>query len=322
MTPELSIAIVLHNSADALAECLGSIRNAVDHGWAEVIAVDNDSPDDSASVLRRELPGAELVSLDRNRGFAAGANTAMARAQGRYWLLLNPDVRVPGNGLQRLVEWMDCHPRLGVASPEIVGADGRWQSPGRAAPSIGRTLLELTRLHRALPRGVRGKVLRGSYWPGGDQVDAGWVPGTSMIVRPEAAREVGALPEELFMYGEDLAWCWRMRRAGWGIGVCAATTFVHETGSSVRATFGEGQAQRRIAFGIDAACRSIYGPRQARLLAALTALSLLVESAAPGRDPDERARARSAARVWTQLTASQQPPGGERAPENAMKGAV
>jgi hypothetical protein len=143
-----------------------------------------------------------------------------------------------------------------------------------------------------------------------------------MIVRPEAAREVGSLPEDLFMYGEDLVWCWRMRRAGWGIGVCAGTTFVHETASSAQATFGEVDTQRRIAAGIDAACRSIYGPRKARLLAALTALSLLAESVAPVRDPAERARARSDARVWTQLAGCQELPLRERAPEKTMKGAV
>jgi N-acetylglucosaminyl-diphospho-decaprenol L-rhamnosyltransferase len=301
LTPELSIGIVLHNSADTVATCLLSVRDAVDRGWAEVIAVDNDSPDDSAGVLRRELPGAKLLRFDRNRGFAAGANAAMARGQGRYWLLLNPDVRVPADGLETLVGWMDSHPRHGLASPEIVGADGHWQSPGRATPSISRTLLELTRLHRALPRRVRGRLLRGPYWPGGDQLDAGWVPGTSMIVRPRAASEVGPLREDLFMYGEDLEWCWRMRRAGWRIGVCAGTTFVHQTGSSARATFGERETERRIAAGIDAACRLIYGPDKARLLATLTALALLAESAAPGRDPDQQERARSAARTWRQL---------------------
>jgi N-acetylglucosaminyl-diphospho-decaprenol L-rhamnosyltransferase len=301
LTPELSIGIVLHNSADTLAMCLWSVRDAVDRGWAEVIAVDNDSPDDSVGVLRRELPHAQLLTLDRNRGFAAGANAALARAEGRYWLLLNPDVRGPTDGLETLVEWMDRHPRHGLASPEIVGADGHWQSPGRAPPSIARTLMELTRLHRVLPRRVRGRLLRGPYWTGGDQLDAGWVPGTSMIVRPQAAREVGPLREDLFMYGEDLEWCWRMRRAGWRIGVCSGTTFVHQTGSSARATFGEPETQRRIAAGIDGACRSIYGPGKARLLAALIALSLLADSAAPGRDPAQRARARSAARIWRQL---------------------
>lgn len=301
VTSELSIAIVLHNSVGTLATCLRSVSAAVASGWAEVIAVDNDSPDDSVEVLRRELPSAQLHTFGCNRGFAAGANAAMAAARGRYWMLLNPDVRVPQSGLETLVAWMDRHPRHGVASPELVGAEGRWAAPGRAAPSMARTTLEMTRLHRALPPGLRGRLLRGPYWTGGDQFDADWVPGTSMIVKPEAVKEVGPLREDLFIYGEDLEWCWRMRRAGWRIGVCAATTFVHDTSSSARATFGESGTERRIAAGIDDACRWIYGPRRARSLATLTALSLLAESAAPGRDPAQRAHARSAARIWRDL---------------------
>ena len=92
------------------------------------------------------------------------------KARGRYWLLLNPDVRVPADGLEKLVAWMDGHPEHGVASPDLVGADGRWQAPGRAFPSIGLTLLELTRAHRALPRDLRGRLLRGPYWIDGDQL--------------------------------------------------------------------------------------------------------------------------------------------------------
>jgi GT2 family glycosyltransferase len=216
-------------------------------------------------------------------------------------VLLNPDVRVPQNGLEKLVSWMDSHPQVGVSSPEIVGGDGRWQSPGRVLPSVTRMLLELTRVHRALPRGLRGRLLRGPYWMGGDQLDAGWVPATSMVVRPAAVRQVGLLREDLFMYGEDLEWCWRMRRAGWRVGVCSATTFVHDTSSSAHKTFGECETERRIAAGIDAACRSMYGSRRAQALAALTALSLLVESTAPRRSSAQRLRARRLARMWDQL---------------------
>lgn len=303
MTPELSIAIVLHNSAAALPACLRSVRAAVDGGWAELIAVDNDSPDDSRVVLERQLPPAQVVKLECNRGFGAGANVAMARARGRYWLLLNPDVRVPEGGLEKLVGWMDSHPRLAVASPELVGAAGEWQSPGRATPSITRTLLELTRAHRALSPDLRGRVLRGPYWTGGDQLDAGWVPGTSMIVRPAAARQVGPLREDLFLYGEDLEWCRRMARAGWGIGVCASTTFVHDESSSARLSFGEDGTERRVAAGLDAAHRLIYGRRRARVLAAVTALALALEAHSPGRDPGQRLRARRAARLWRRLAA-------------------
>lgn len=301
MTPQLSIVIVLYNSAESLTQCLRRVRAAADSGWAEVIAVDNGSPDDSVEIVRRELPSARLVALDENRGFAAGANAALALATGRYWLLLNPDVLIPEGELETLVGWMDAHRQLGAASPEIYREDGRWESPGRGAPSICRALLELSRLHRLLSGRLRGRILRGQYWSGGDQLGTGWVPGTAMIVRPQAARQVGLLSEELFMYGEDLEWCWRMRQAGWRIGVCAATTFSHGASSSARRSFGEEGTERRIAAGVDAACRLMYGRAHARALAALTAAALALEARAPGRDAVHRHEMRGAARTWWRL---------------------
>jgi N-acetylglucosaminyl-diphospho-decaprenol L-rhamnosyltransferase len=307
MRPELTIVIVLYNSAETLPDCLRSIREELDSGFAELIAVDNASPDESVAVLRAEFPAAQVVEMDGNRGFAAGANAALARARGRYWLLLNPDVRVPAGGLRTLVAWMDAHPGLGLASPEIVDVDGRWEEPGRALPSVARTLLRLSRLHRLLPADVRRRVYRGSYWTSGDQLNAGWVPGTAMIVRPAAVSTVGLMREELFMYGEDVEWCWRMRRAGWRIGVCSGTTFVHDTSSSAVHTFGQQDMERRIAEGMDGACRLIYGPGHARALAALTAFSFALDAWAPGKSPAEREQSRSAARVWRRLAALSYP---------------
>ena len=299
--PELSIAIVLYNSGDALPDCLESIRSDLDSGFAELIAVDNASPDDSVSILRAQVPAAEVVEMGGNRGFAAGVNAAVARARGRYWLLLNPDVRAPGGGLRRLVAWMDAHAGVAAASPDIVDVDGRWEEPGRMLPSVGRTVLRLTRLHRVLPVRVRRRVFGAGYLTREDQLNVGWVPGTAMIVRPAAAHEVGLMREELFMYGEDLEWCWRMRRAGWRIGVCSETTFVHDTSSSARSTFGAEDVQRRIAEGTDAACRLMYGVRHARALAALTALAFALDAQAPGKSPRQRDQARASALVWRSL---------------------
>jgi len=301
--PELSIAVVLYNSGDALPDCLRSISAELDSGFAELIAIDNASPDDSVAILRAEVPAAQVVEMGRNLGFAAGVNAAVARAQGRYLLLLNPDVRVPADGLRRLVTWMDAHPGLGVASPDLVDVNGQWEEPGRTLPSVGRTLLRLSRLHRVLPADMRRRVFRGSYSTRDDQLNVGWVPGTVMIVRPAAAGEVGRMREELFMYGEDLEWCWRMRRAGWGIGVCSSTTFVHDTSSSARVTFGQDDLPRRIAEGTDAACRLMYGVTHARVLAALTAVAFALDARAPGKSSAQRAQARASASVWRTLAA-------------------
>jgi GT2 family glycosyltransferase len=299
--PELSIVVVLYNSGVTLADCLRAIQPELASGFAELIAVDNASPDNSVAVLRAEVPAAQVIEMESNLGFAAGVNAGLAHARGRYLLLLNPDVWAPAGGLRRLVAWMDAHPALGIASPDIVDVNGRCEEPGRALPSVGRTLLRLLRLHRLMPAGLRRSVFLGAYWTGGDQLNAGWVPGTAMIVRPAAVRDVGPLREELFMYGEDVEWCWRMRRSRWRVGVCSSTTFVHDTSSSARLSLSQDGVERRIAEGMDAACRLMYGPRHAGVLAALTALAFALDARAPRKSPEERERARAAARMWRRL---------------------
>jgi N-acetylglucosaminyl-diphospho-decaprenol L-rhamnosyltransferase len=301
MRPELSIALVLYNSADELEECLTAIRPLADSGWAELIAVDNASPDRSLEVLLDRAPAARLVRMTANRGFAAGANVALSHARGRYWLLLNPDVRIPDGSLKELVRWMDAHPQVGAASPDIYAADGHWESPGRAAPSIVRTTVELLRIHRLLPARLRGRLLRGPYWAGGDQVDAGWIPGTAMIVRPDAVHDVGVLREDFFMYGEDVEWCWRMRHAGWKVGVCSRVRLCHSSSASARRTWSDSETARRTAAGIDAACRVMYGACHASVLAVVTALACWLEASAPRRDAGHRTRARDHARIWLAL---------------------
>ena len=294
----VSIAVVLHNSAEHLPDCLTSIAPAVRAGWAELIALDNASPDHGAAIVRSQLPEATVIAAERNLGFAAGANRALRQATGELWLLLNPDVVVPEGGLSTLADWMRRHPDVGAASPEIHERDGTWSSPGRTFPSILRTLAEIARLHRLLSPRDRGRILRGPYWTGGDQLRAGWVPGTAMILRPAAIRDAGPLREDLFMYGEDIELCWRLRRHGWQIGVCAATSFTHTPSSSARVSFGADETDRRIVAGVDGACRIMYGPAHARALAATTALSLMAEAASPGRLPEHRRTARTLARLW------------------------
>lgn len=301
MKPDLSVVVVLFNSAGSVGECLRSLRGARGIEAVQLIGVDNASSDDSAGVFRRALPRAQLVRRDLNGGFAVGANAGLQVAGGRYWLLLNPDVVVPEDGLTTLVEWMDHHPDVALASPEIEADDGQRVAPGRALPSIGKTLLEASRIHLALGRSARSRILRGPYWMGGDQVDAGWVPGTAMIVRSEATTEVGLLDERYFMYGEDLDWCWRFRRAGWRIGVCSSVVFRHAGSVSARQAFGDEATQWRSAAGTYAAVRRMRGRTYARLFAATTSLALKVEAAAPRRDAAYRRRVREHAAIWAAM---------------------
>ncbi len=301
MKPIVSVTIVLYNSADHLAECLASIRGSLESGFAELVVVDNASPDRSLEIVARERLHTSCVVAESNRGFAAGANLSWPAVRGAYWLLLNPDVKVPERGLESLIGWMERHPQIGAASPEIEDDRGSRRSPGQRFPSAALTLLEMSRLHLLLSSTMRGGLLRGAYWTSGDQLDVDWVPGTCLVVRREAVESAGLLSEEFFMYGEDIEWCGRIRAAGWKIGVSSEVAVVHREGSSSIHSWGGEEARRRMVHGIYEACRRIRGPFGARGFAVSQALALAIESAIPSRSIEHRSRSRAFARDYWAL---------------------
>ena len=209
-----------------------------------MIAVDNASPDDSGAVLQRELPGARVLTFDHNRGFAAGANAAMARApRALLGCYSTRTSRAPGRPRDaRGLDGPSSAARPG--QPRRSSARTGDGGPGTSVPSIGRTLLELTGPHRALPRRTRGRLLRGPYWTGGDEsTPAGCRDRNDRPARRGAAgrrTQRGPVPVRRGP---------RVVRApeagGWRVGVCSSTTFVHDTSSSARARFAARQADRR-----------------------------------------------------------------------------
>ncbi len=302
LQPVVSVTVVAYNSDDCIRRCLLSVQDVVDKGFAELIVVDNDSPDRSARIVTEEFPEAKLVRSGINRGFAGGCNLAWPFVRGRYWLLLNPDVVVPARALERLVEWMDRRPELEVGSPGLTDGAGRVISAARRFPSLSGSILEMLRLHRLMSSAKRAELLLGAYWTGTeDHLNVDWVPGTAMIVRREVVGDAGLLSEHALMYGEDTEWCWRIRRAGWRIGACGALRFQHDEGQSAIRTWGEMERNGRMWRGTYASCARMRGIMYCRLLMVANALALAIEAYHPGRRPEARAQSRNHLRVHMAL---------------------
>lgn len=290
----VSATVVLYNSGAHLRECLRSLRPMLASGFAELIAVDNASPDDSAEIVRAEAPETRIVRSDRNRGFAGGCNLAWPYVEGHYWLLLNPDAVITQDSLMTLVDWMDTHPDVGAASPTLIDSTGRPCVAPRRFPSIRLSLMELTRLHRLLSSQRRAEVFLGPYWQGGDHVGADWVPGTVLIVRRRAAEAAGLLSEDYFMYGEDMEWCMRIRRAGWRIGFCSVAVALHYAASSATQTWSAKERERRSLRSYYQVYRSLKGTLACRLLVLVNTVAAAVEAVHPARSAAQRTESRIA----------------------------
>src|SRR5262245_61517079 len=100
---QLSIFVVSYNTRELTRRCLRSILEADPAASHEIIVVDNASADGSADMVERDFPSVRLLRSATNLGFAAGNNLARSHARGERFLLLNPDTRVRGDAIDRLL---------------------------------------------------------------------------------------------------------------------------------------------------------------------------------------------------------------------------
>ena len=234
---DLTITIVSWNTEELTRNCLKSLLTEEVRRIAEVHVVDNNSSDGSVEMVRREFPEVKLFVNDKNLGFAQANNQSWYEAKGRYWLLLNSDTVVKPPAIEKMVEFMDSHPKAGMASAKLLNADGTPQCCAQREEGIFSTLLEFSRLHKLLPSKIRGKLLLSTYFSYDEEQKLGWAWGTALIVRREAIEQVGELSNEYFMYGEDMEWSLRMRKYGWEVWFYPEAEIVHFGGQSSNQTW-------------------------------------------------------------------------------------
>ncbi len=225
--PLLSILIVNWNTRESLKACLESLAEATRGIRFQTIVVDNDSEDGSRQMLQQSFPGVICIPAARNLGYGAGVNLAARRAASPLVLLLNPDVVAHRGSIRVLVDYLRKNPQLGVVGGVLVGEDGRTQMDDYYVP--------FPTLRSALLHYSRGSVVLRRFDLTPERFtdrSVRQVPGACLLTRREVLDRVGPLDEDFFVWFEDVDWCYRAFRAGYGLGICEASCFTHGGGKS------------------------------------------------------------------------------------------
>ena len=228
----LGVVIVTFNSSDVILECLESLRAARDVALTTVV-VDNASTDDTLALLRDVEAGGglgeghrlEVIEAGVNGGFAAGVNLGLAHLAAlpgidRFWVL-NPDsVVLPGTAHSFATHGppADAFGLMGgrvlyFETPEIIQIDGG---------TINRRT------------GVTGNIGLGQRHgdtPPANPRDIDFITGASVVVSRTFYETAGPMPEDYFLYYEEVDWA--LLRGTLPLIYCPEAVILHKAGTAI-----------------------------------------------------------------------------------------
>lgn len=226
--PTLSLCIVTYQAAPLLRECLASLFQFPPAVPFEIIIVDNASTDHTVAMLEQEYPNVILVQNQTNLGYAASMNQALRAAQGQFLVQLNPDTLTKAGSFDKLIEFMEQHPEVGICGPKVLNPDGTMQKSCRRGESTPLAVIaQFTGLARLFPHNPHLAQYTQSYRDENETHAVAGVSGSCMMIRRAVVEQIGYLDERFFAYQEDADYCFRARQAGWLVYYVPTAQIIH-----------------------------------------------------------------------------------------------
>ena len=232
---KVSVIIVNWKTPQLLATCLDSLKGDSGFGQMETIVVDNNSGDESVDMLKARYPEVKLIENSDNKGFSKAVNQAIPLCQGTYLLLLNPDAKIVDSAVTTLAEYLDLNPLVGACGPKVLNADGTLQlACRRAFPTPAASFYRLSYLSRLFPKNPAFSKYNMTYADPDQLLEVDALSGSCMMIRRQVVEQIGLLDEDIFMFGEDIDWCWRVKEVGQKVMYVPASVVYHIHGASSR----------------------------------------------------------------------------------------
>ena len=218
---EVSFCIVNTQQRDLLARGLDALarERASIPARCETLVVDNASTDGSAALARDHPAVERVIALRERRGKAHCDSLLLRSARGRFALLLNEDSELLPGATVALLDALRADPKAAAAGAALLRPDGSSQACAWRFPTPWTSFLGAIGLARLLVVQSKGERTR--------RVD--WCQSSALLVRRQAAAEVGYLDEQFFVYSDEVDFQKRLHEAGYHtLYVPAARAIHHE----------------------------------------------------------------------------------------------
>ena len=228
---DLSIIIVNYNTFELTKNTINSVLNQNISNEYEIFLVDNNSTDDSFKKLKSTF-SSELINFipsSQNNGFASANNMALKKASGNYILLLNSDTILKGDVINSSITYISSNIDVGAMGVKVLLENGQLDKAcKRSFPNPTNSFYRL--FHIPKNDDANNYNLNNLDDNGVYEIDC--LTGAFIFFRREILKDIGLLDETFFMYGEDIDFCYRIKKYGWKIVYYGKQEIIHLKGGS------------------------------------------------------------------------------------------
>ncbi|MFA6521080.1 MAG: glycosyltransferase family 2 protein [Candidatus Gracilibacteria bacterium] len=213
---KISCIIVNYNLKYLPRLCIEALQRSKCDVPVEIIVVDNNSHDESLDYLEQMHKKGEitLVHSGSNLGYGKANNLGAHYAKGKYILVLNPDISVETDTLQKLYDYMEKNPHVGMAAPQLYFFNGQIQDSCRRFMRPLDLIIKRTPLSRLkiLKKRVDEYTMAGYDHSKEGEVDL--VTGACFIIRKDVFEKIGGFDPRYFLFMEDADLCRKVWESG------------------------------------------------------------------------------------------------------------
>ena len=177
----------------------------------EVIVADNASKQNEANIIQKQFPQVKVIRSEKNLGFAGGNNLGIKKSKGKYLFLINNDTIFKEFNVDSLINRLESSPNIGIVLIQYVG-----YTP----------LSKITVRNQAIGYGEKDEGQYNTPHP------TPYAHGAAMLIKREAIEKVGLMPEDYFLYYEEIDWSMMFTKAGYEIWYDPACTIYHKESQS------------------------------------------------------------------------------------------
>jgi GT2 family glycosyltransferase len=225
MRSDIAIVILNWNGSELLKRFLPSvIKNSTQ---ARIYVIDNGSTDNSVETLHSEFKEVQVITLDKNYGFAGGYNEGLKSVNESILCLLNSDVRVGENWVEPVIDLFK-NPEIGVVQPKVLDEKNPelFEYAGAAGGFID--FLGYPYCRGRLFSHIEKDI--GQY---DDEIPVFWATGACLFIRNELFKELRGFDDRYFAHQEEIDLCWRAQRLGYQVWYTSKSKVFHLGGSTL-----------------------------------------------------------------------------------------